>query len=88
MEKPTDTGGAAFPMPAMAGWGGQTGMDLRDYFAGQAMVGLLSRDLEGNSLGNQHINHAQVKGRADPAWVAMKSYEIADAMLYERRAAE
>ena len=64
------------------------GMSLRDWFAGQALAGLLSRDLEGNGLGNHHINHAQVKGKADPAWVAMQSYAIADAMLYERKDGE
>ena len=45
-------------------------MTLRDYFAGLAMQGMISR--EGGML------------RRTPDFVAVKSYEYADAMLAER----
>jgi len=38
-----DTGGSAFPNPPMGGFGPEAGMSLRDYFAGQALLGLLAR---------------------------------------------
>lgn len=46
----------------------QRGMTLRDYFAGQALVGLISR-LKVDKLTNKTI---------------VTTYEIADAMLKER----
>lgn len=61
----------------------RSGMSLRDWFAGQALTGLCARDLEGNSLGNNHINHAYVRGFCDSRLVR-DAYTLADAMLAER----
>lgn len=61
-------GGPAFPAQPdadPAGWG----MSLRDYFAGQALIGLtLHRDMYGWT----------------PEGVATAAYNLADAMLAER----
>lgn len=43
IEKPND-GGAAFPKPQCDGGAGQGGMTLREYFAGQALAGLMAAD--------------------------------------------
>ena len=40
MDKKTDDGGPAFPVPNDANVNGQAGMTLRDWFAGQALSGL------------------------------------------------
>lgn len=61
-------GGSAFPDFK------QDGMSLRDYFAGQAMQGILAQpgmalDIDGGILGKQHASLA---------------YAIADAMITER----
>ena len=72
-------GGPAFPREDYQtngradGGGGQQGMSLRDYFAGQAVAGFTSSaDAEGAWTG------------ADPHTVAANAYQIADAMLAER----
>jgi hypothetical protein len=36
-------GGPAFPVPNDANTNGQAGMSLRDWFAGQALAGLIAR---------------------------------------------
>ena len=74
MSKPND-GGPAFPMTVQedidccpryaAGYGG---MSLRDYFAGQALAGMLADSTRQGSLENY----------------AEDAYGIADAMLAER----
>ena len=74
-----DTGGPAFPKAGHE-WSDmewvpapdQTGMTLRDYFAAKAMQGLLS----GLESGNEH----QV------ILIPNIAYELADAMLRERKA--
>lgn len=71
-DRPSD-GGPGFPME-IAGW---EGMSLRDYFAGQALIGLLSNpgkiaDPAGNIL------------QRNPPTMAGMAYEIADAMLKAR----
>lgn len=71
-------GGPAFPDDRS-----QVGMSLRDWFAGQALQGLLARDLQPNSLDNAHVNHAYVR-RIDPETSARTAFKIADAMLAER----
>ena len=63
MDKLNDSG-PAFPCPEY----GDTGMSLRDYFAGQAMAGQL----------------ADPDGEIDPKLIARWSYAYADAMLAER----
>ena len=53
--------------------GFQSGMSLRDYFAVKAMQGLLS------------YTHAADRFRGDLKCAAIEAYEIADAMLTERK---
>ena len=63
-------GGPAFPRqqhPGEYGYG-EKGMSLRDYFAGQALAGLL----------------APSEGEGKCAYFAMMAYKFADAMLAER----
>ena len=67
-----DTGGPAFP-------GGQfhvPGMSLRDWFAGQAMVGLMS------ASGMRPSNLDEFEH------MATRLYQVADAMLIERAKGE
>ena len=69
-----DQGGAAFPFAATDPSNAElqsSGMSLRDYFAGQALVGLLSGQYRENSTGNL--------GEAP-----QEAYMIADAMLDAR----
>ena len=74
MSQQQDDGGPAFPTETVEyGNGnfkyGKKGMSLRDYFAGQAITGLL----------------AVVSGsKTDEAYFANHSYKIADAMLEAR----
>lgn len=49
---------------------GHNGMYLRDYFAGQALAGLMSSEVKGREYSNE--------------WVAKRSYHVADAMLAAR----
>lgn len=63
-------GGPAFPVAA--GQAQYPGMDLRDWFAGQALVGLLARQT------------ADVCTTPAPREAALYAYAIADAMLAER----
>jgi hypothetical protein len=72
-------GGPAFPQPPVestpggAPWGlGADGMSLRDYFAGQALVGLIAK-----AYGSD--------GTPDAYDAADYAYHAADAMLDERR---
>lgn len=62
------TGGYAFPGVIESPAGGAPGMDLRDYFAAQALVGLLA-------------NNSREGKRAD---FAQDAYAYADAMLKAR----
>jgi hypothetical protein len=63
---------SAFPLPRFANDNGRRGMTLRDWFAGQAMVAIASSDL-------------REPGKYDGAIFARNAYEIADAMLKERK---
>lgn len=62
------TGGAAFPLENV-GTEFQPGMTLRDYFAGQALMGMMAADRRWDG------------GNAD---MAKASYSVADAMLSAR----
>jgi len=71
MSKPD--GGPAFSRAGWNGGGGQqAGMSLRDWFAGQALVGMTSCYEQWYTASNGH------------GWLARHSYQIADAMLAER----
>lgn len=77
-------GGPAFPRPASEDTSGgtlcdgnsimdaQRGMSLRDYFAGQALVGIMS------DPGMRPCNESEF------GHMAMRLYQVADAMLVER----
>jgi hypothetical protein len=62
-------GGAAFPVVYVSEKMGSNGMTLRDWFAGQAVVGLLAHRSE--AVGS----HTEM---------AAQAYYLADAMLAER----
>lgn len=62
-------GGRAFPSNRAA----QFGMSLRDYFAGQALAGIMA---------NAKLIEVLAASKQDPASCA---YEMADAMLAERQ---
>ena len=75
-----DSSGSAFPRPYSAQEGdrfserAQTGMSLRDWFAGQAVTGLASREA---------ALSVQGKFLEYDVW-AKAAYQIADAMLKAR----
>lgn len=73
-----DTGGPAFPsvLPTPLGDFKLTGMTLRDYFAGQALTGMLAYSILSPN-GNYHVN-------CPPDGVAHDAYLLADAMLKAR----
>ena len=65
-----EDGGPAYPL-AIAWDKAWTGMTLRDYFAGQALAGLLTGQKNDHPLPNEHS-------------VAQCAYAYADAMLAAR----
>ena len=77
-KKLIEYGGFAFPTPelrapnGMVLSAGSDGMSLRDWFAGQALVGMMASD------GNDGTYWK-------PANAAANAYEIADAMLAARK---
>ncbi len=83
-----DTGGAAFSgVPGMYDAGtemmafGEDGMTLLDYFAGQALRGFLNHPADLAKL-------ALKRGLAEDITVAVASYEMAQAMIAEKRRLE
>ncbi len=66
MSAPTNDGGPAFPVMYVS-----EGMTLRDYFAGQALAGML-------------INYTTQKFGVGEQTCAKGAYEFADAMLAAR----
>ena len=69
-----EQGGAAFPIPhsnEAGAPGSEHGMSLRDWFAGQAMIGMLHPGWEANAVNQPHL-------------MAKHAYLAADAMLAER----
>lgn len=75
-EKPND-GGPAFP----ALWSADNnGMSLLDYFAGQAMAGMLANESITNGL--DAITDSE--GEDVPWVIAMDAYDQAEEMLHER----
>jgi len=65
-------GGPAFPCDSMKQFPTQEGMSLRDWFAGQALAGIMA---------NSMLMIVLDEKKQDPASCA---YEIADFMLHER----
>ena len=70
MSAAIDDGGAAFPVPNDANINRQEGMTLRDWFAGQALAGLVFH----NDFGNVSDEN-----------IAKGAYSYADAMLAARK---
>ena len=69
MEQKIETGGPAFPCQP----GGDTGMTMRDYFAGQAVSQIIAT-----------CAHDTKHGMSKADYFAGRAYEIADAMLKAR----
>lgn len=69
-----DHGGPAFPNQNQHGDSDQVGMSLRDWFAGQALVGMLASTAHPNANGPET--------QAAKGWAQM-SYILADAMIAE-----
>ena len=76
-----DEGGFAFPMneknSAGSHYHSHSGMSLRDWFAGQALAGLMAHPFED---GSDFLHDA------GPAAAAYQSYRMADAMIAARKA--
>ena len=82
-----DDGGSAFPTDykmdcpecktSVIGTTSHSGMSLRDWFAGQAIVGLLT------TCANPRVKEESITDEL----VATTAYELADAMLKEREKA-
>lgn len=70
-----DDGGPAFPVPISPTHYCPTGMSLRDWFAGQALVGGMAREASPHNP----------SGCSSPIALAVEAYNIADAMLAIRQ---
>lgn len=70
----TDDGGPAFPVPEDDWNKTWSGMSLRDYFAGQALTGLLVSMCPESSEQQRHL--------------AVRLYEMADAMIAARKGSD
>ena len=66
-----EDGGAAFPRAATQASTGDTGMTLRDWFAGQALAMLADNRMD--DIGSDLVSKA----------IAAAAYKIADAMIAE-----
>lgn len=81
MSTQDNTGGPAFPHDDRAVYTERTGMTLRDYFAAQAMNGLI-----GSAESVAAIRKAAHNNGADiETVIATTSYIVADAMLRARQ---
>ena len=82
--KPIDDGGPAFPLPTEVSQNhfgnpdGYLGMSLRDWFAGQALAGLLANpDWSENEICHRTSDKSAV--------IVQVAYQAADAMLAARK---
>lgn len=82
---PMADGGPAFPVQDAAAWQAH-GMTLRDYFAGQALAGLMANPERYNYIASQ-VRTYQLTQEEASAKNARKAYYLADAMLAARAAA-
>jgi hypothetical protein len=73
-----NTGGPAYPLVVEYMEYSESGMTLRDYFAGQAIGKIIS----------VCANDTRIAGESAQDAFARKSYEIADAMIAEREVME
>lgn len=83
--KKIDDGGPAFPSHPYAGC--STGMSLRDWFAGMAMLGLLNSTAVDTQSTALHITSLET-GQSHDALIASRSLDLADALLAARRPKE
>ena len=60
-------------IPAFPNGGFQNGMSLRDYFAGQAIIAFIDKDVD------------PVSENISDEYISVRAYELADAMLKVRR---
>jgi hypothetical protein len=87
MSAPIDDGGPAFPCPsfhedATGSWPkGFPGISMRDYFAGQALAGMIASE---SFQGKQRMSALAKQGIDVAGFYAMSSYALADAMITER----
>lgn len=80
-----DDGGPAFPCeggPA-SGLHPNSGMSLRDWFAGQALAGIMANPIRWADIQSRYDRGLMTYGEASRS-NAVKAYSIADAMLAER----
>lgn len=78
-------GGPAFPVPGLQHDEDFNGMSLRDYFAAQALTGLITEPVEDGSSSTASYLARRKGGRETIAEVlACGAYALADAMLAER----
>ncbi len=84
MEKPKD-GGPAFPERMTEGYD-RSGMTLRDWFAGQAILSLLHQRCkqDGSFVGLEGPIDDGEQPLSDAQCIAEQAYILADAMLDER----
>lgn len=91
MSKEINTGGPAYPTIANVeyaqNWDTEEGMTLRDYFAGQALAGIINstQDFVFKTL-MENGNHGELKIQLEKMIfdTPKDSYRIADAMIKER----
>jgi hypothetical protein len=88
MNTAINDGGPAFPVPDSHHANGQVqyganGMTLRDWFAGQALSGILSKAINPNNQGNDSVDWASTRAPG-PNRASGDAYEYADAMLAAR----
>lgn len=75
-----NTGGPVFPIPGLEAYEEFKGMTLRDWFAGQALQGMLGDSKTLSALIQVH----GMEGDGTRASIAEISYLLADAMIAER----
>lgn len=88
MSDKIDDGGPAFPVPEenymSDGSYSNTGMTLRDWFAGQAIPELI-RIVERATAGRDDVPDSTA-GKVAAKVVAIQAYQMADAMIQARKA--
>ena len=85
MSDQINDGGQAFPMAYPESYSIKiSGMSLRDWFAGMALQGILSKSLFPDSSGNKSINWSRTREYSGRS-ASIVAYEIADAMIAARK---
>lgn len=72
----------AFPTGNQQEWGPDTGMTLRDWFAGQALVGFAAGLV--TNADNGGLAHPRASARVSFTDLAKDAFTVADAMIAER----